>query len=587
MKRLYWNLFLLFLTAPLLAAQTPAATHPVYIYLYSRVTDHVNLDITEDRLRRLLPMIEHYRADHPEARVSATILFSGAASEALAQRNSKTGIKDFVLGYKKRGVIEVGYDGTDEPTYENRPMVRQIDNETAQERWLTRAAADEKLLTEGRNPLTGAPEPGSVGGLQAMQQVFGEASCITGASVGVERQNPKADPKMPGAGPTPTVKPEIGDWEIVPVLRRYNTKAIMFGLPESNPAHIPGFNGSVMGIGRLMSPVPEASPDLFWADNILRSSESGGGGGHVIRGYDGSGGLKDFMGKLDRSKIRILHMELGSEKDYLKPDFAKTALSASLSYAYAHPDNPTLPADARLTSDEVNAAYAKEESTLKWMVTDYFPANPGSSFVSSSDLQRMTPPSTGYSLSVETLRAELKQTLADWGNDTFPPSYIRIDGHYLSLADTFQVMTDALADFDRTGKLPETVKIAGTYGPIGMPNGHGPNIGDVTVASVAKVCSDLTKRLHDETANPMPKNTVPSVVAVDGIAMNAAQFLRLMAQAVVDPVPDAKLRVRMTYMYPGTAEIFPKTRAKEDTGSTWTFKPAPLQNPSQPTRASR
>jgi hypothetical protein len=68
--------------------------------------------------------------------------------------------------------------------------------------------------------------------------------------------------------------------------------------------------------------------------------------------------------------------------------------------------------------------------------------------------------------------------------------------------------------------------------------------------------------------------------------MNAAQFLRLMAQALVEPDPNAKVRVRMTYMYSGTAEVFPKTRAMEDTGATWTFKPAPLAAPSS-TLASR
>jgi len=52
-----------------------------------------------------------------------------------------------------------------------------------------------------------------------------------------------------------------------------------------------------------------------------------------------------------------------------------------------------------------------------------------------------------------------------------------------------------------------------------------------------------------------------------------------MAQALVDPTPDSKLRVRMTYMTVGTATLFPKTRSLEDVGATWTVKPAPLQIP--------
>jgi hypothetical protein len=547
----------------------------------------VNLDITEGRLRRLLPMIERFRKEHPDAHVSATILFSGASSEALAKRNAQTHIKDFVLGYKKRGIIEIGYDGTDEPTYEHRPMVHLIDTKPYKERWLERASEDEKFLTEGRNPLTGDPEPGSVGGLKAMQQVFGEAAYITGVSVGEERLQAVTDPHMHGKGPTYPVKPEIGDWEVVPLLRKYNTEAIMFGLPATNTALIPGFGGSIRELGRILSPVADSSPELFWADNVLRSSESAGNGDRVFHGYDGPAAIKDFTTKLDRSKLRIIHMELGSEIDYLKPDFAKTPFSPSLTYAYAHPDNPKVPTEDRLSPDEVNQAYAKEESSLDWLLTSFFTASPGSRFVSSGDLKRMTPPSTGFTISVDALRASVKDALANFSQSTYLPPFIPAGSQYLSLAEAFQVMTDALAEFSRTGKLPQTVQVDRVYGPIGLPLGHGPNVGDVTVASVAKVCAQLDAGLHDDTGYPMPKNTVPNVLTVDGIRMNAAQFFRLMGQALQDPTPEATLKVKMTYTFPGTAEIFPKTRALEDVGATWTFKPAPLAMPAVSSASNR
>lgn len=458
-------------------------------------------------------------------------------------------------------------------------MSNLADTKTPEDRWLARASADEKFLTEARDPLTGAPLHGAVGGLREMQRVFGEASCITGVSVGEARRVSAADPREPGLGATPSVKPEVGDWEVVPLLRRYNSKAIMFGIPDANPAHVPGFGGSKQGIGDLMSPVPESSPELYWADNVLRSSESGGAVVRVVHGYEGVDGIKDVTGKMDRSKIRILHVELASENYYLKSEFNKSPLSPALTYAYAHPDHPQVPAESRSSADEIKASFAKEEALLKWLTTEYFPANPGSHMVSSSDLRRMTAPSIGYSISMAEMRAALAKMLTTWGNDTFPPAYLRTNEHYLSLAETFQVMTDALAELDRTGKLPQSVRIVQVYGPIGMPAGHGPNAGEVTVASVSRVCSQLAPGLHNATANPMPKNTVPPFVTVGGIDMNAAQFLRLMAQAMVNPIPETKLRVRMVYMFSGVAEIFPKTRMMQDTGATWTFKPAPLDVP--------
>ena len=153
----------------------------MYIFLYSRITDHVNIELSEDRLRRVLPMLERYRKAHPEAHVSATILFSGAISQALADRNAQTGIKDLVLDYARRGVIELGYDGADEPTYVNRPKPDFANAKTPEDRWVARGTAAERFLTEGRDPLTGNPVAGS-GGLKKMQEVFGEATCVTGVT---------------------------------------------------------------------------------------------------------------------------------------------------------------------------------------------------------------------------------------------------------------------------------------------------------------------------------------------------------------------------------------------------------------------
>jgi hypothetical protein len=612
MKRTYLGLVLLLSLAHFLKAQAPSPTtklpvpqQPVYIYLYATVADQVNLDITEDRLRRMLPMIEHLRSAYPKDHVSTTILFSGAVSRALDERNARTHIKDLILDYKKRGIIEVGYDGTDEPTYEHRPMYKITDSMDYEQRWLARADADAKFLTEARDPVTGAPMPGSVGGLEEMQRVFGEAYCIRGIDANESILPRPTHPMQPSpAAPgtvredqigNPNVKPEVSDWEVVPVLRRYNTRAVLFGLPEVNPFDISGFKSAALGILDLLSPVPNSSAELYWANNILHTAEWSGGVKPVnrtVHGYEGADGLKVFTANLTRAKVQIVHMELGSEKDYLKPDFVKTwfsvtSSSPSLAYAYAHPDNPTLPAEAKLSAEETNAAYAKEDAALKWLAQDFFPANAGSHFVSSSDFEHMTSPATGYSISVTALNAALTDMLAKWGNDTFPPNFLLADGHYLSMAEVFQVMADCLAEFDRTGKLPRSVKVVRVYGPIGLQPGHGPNVGELSVARIAKECTEIAPRLHDETADPMPHNSIPPGFIIDKIGLTSAQFLRMMAQAMVNPVPDAQVRIRMTYMFTAVSELLPRTRTMLDTGAAWTFKPAPLDIGVPVTRASR
>jgi len=612
MKHSYLSLALLLFSASVLKAQAPATQskapapqQPVYIYLYATVADQVNLDITEDRLRRVLPMIERYRSGHPEAHVSATILFSGAVSHALDQSNARTHIKDFILGYKKRGVIEIGYDGTDEPTYENRAMFKLAPEADYEARWKTRAAADEKFLTEARDPVTGAVLPGSAGGLEEMQRVFGEASCIRGISANESVVPPpphpvQKDPAVPGTVTPQTtissdVKPEVGDWEVIPVLRKYNTTAVLFGMPEVNPFDISGFKTSVLAVADLLSPAANTPPELYWVNNVLHTSEWAGGVRPLVRtihGYESVDDLKAFAVKVPRAKVQIIHMELASEKDYLKPDFAKTwfrvtSSSPSLAYAYEHPASPQVPAEVRLSKAEVDAAYAKEEAALNWLTGEYLPANRGSRFVSSTDLQHMTPPATGYSISIPALQSALKDFLATWGDNTFIPNFIYADGHYLSFAELFQVMTDAFAEFDRTGKLPQSVKVVRVYGPIGLQPHHGPNTGEFSVATIAKQASVFAPGLHDETADPMPHNSIPPGLYIGKVGLTTAQFLRLMAQAMVNPVADAQVKVKMTYMFNGVSELYPRTRSMTDTGAAWTFKPAPLDTSVPAAQASR
>lgn len=592
-----WNL-LCFASLVLVAVSAlraaDAAKQPIYIYLYASVTDHVNLDVTEDRLRRLLPLLEKYRKAQPEAHVSATVLFSGAVSQALTERDSQTHILAFVRDYIRRGVIQVGYDGADEPTYEHRPLFDFSKAETPEQRWLARQAADEKFLTEARDPLTGALEPGRSGGLKRVGEVFGDITCITGMTMytratvgsqtragtpGEERPDPHfARPLTRRLQPRTGLVPEVGgDAELIPLLRRENIEAIMFGLSDTNPGLIPGFSTGREAYGHFMSPSPEAAPELFWQDDVLRSSEASGVV-RLVHASDGADAMKKVVEKADRSRVHVVHVELASEQDYLQAAYIKSSDFPPLKFAYGHPENPRTPDNAWLPTAEVDAAYAKEEALLKWLIEDFFPADSGSRMVSSTDLMHMVVPSTGFSISVEGVRASLPNFLKQTADNTFMPPLFEAEGHYLSLANMFQVMTDALADFSHTGKLPKSVKVVPVSGPVRLLTGHGPNEGEVSVASVARVCAQIQAGLHDQSPGNLPKNAIPVSVAVDGIRMNPAQFLRLMALALASPSPspDSKLAVRMLYPFTGPLISFPKTRPLYDSGFGWTLKPAPF-----------
>ena len=573
-----------------------ASTEPIYVYLYARVTDHVNMSITEDRLHRVLPMVDKFRKQHPEARVSATILFSGAAAEALVQRNAQSRIVDFVKGYIRQGVIEVGYDGSDEPTYQHRPLLDFAHAQTAEDRWQLRVSANQRFLSEGRDPLTGAPDAHATGGLQKMREVFGVPAVLTAMTLSIPIHPGSADESaalvpIEDMPPDPHfarplrkppvfmsgLKPEWGgDSELVELLRRDGMNPIIFGVPDTNPGFIPGFTEGRAGFGGLISPAPQTAPELYWQDNVLRSSEAS----DRVRLVHASGGIdaiKAAIEKADRTRVHVVHVELASEDDYLQPDFIKSGDARPLKYAYDHPQSPNLPQDALAPVEAIEESYSKEEALLKWLVEDFFPKDRGSRVISNKGLMQLVEPPTGFSLSTASLRIALADYLRAAGNDTVLPPSFRADGHYLSLADMFQVLSDEFAEFNRTGKFPASVKVAQVYGPIALLTGHGPNSGEVSVAAIARVCAELAPSLHDESIDSaIPRNRVPNYVKVDGISMNSAQFLRLMAGALQNPEPDAKLPVRMTYSFTGTLMLYPKLRNLNDAGFGWTLKPAVL-----------
>src|ERR1700719_1192487 len=145
----------LFLTMTLAWCLPAQEKQPVYIYLFSRYSDFVNIEMTERRIRDTVSLVEKFRREYPESQVSATVLFSGALSQALADRNAKTRIKDYLLDAARRGVIEIGYDGTDEPTYVSRPLVNLGNVASPEERWRLRGEAAEQFLTEARDPVSG------------------------------------------------------------------------------------------------------------------------------------------------------------------------------------------------------------------------------------------------------------------------------------------------------------------------------------------------------------------------------------------------------------------------------------------------
>jgi hypothetical protein len=547
---------------------------PMQFYLQANITDHVNLQITEDRIRHILATIDKYRKQHPESGLTATLLLSGSVSEALAARNSQTHMVDVIKDAVRRGEVELGYDGTDEPTYKTRPLI-EFKSDTPEGRWLGRAEAAEKRLTVARDPIKGDLLPGKTGGLKKMQEVFGNAAAITGLTMGVAT--------------LANVMPDFGsDSETVHQIRRYNSEAIVFGLPDENPLHSVAYRGWSAAFSKELSPASVTPPELFWQDGTLRLSEAVGVDNQIFRANNGAAALSYVIKRLDRNHMRVIHIELASEKNYLTKPFREEFVYPPTRYAYAHPDRPQLPAEALQSEKALAAAYAKEDELLDWLTEDYLPDHRDSHFVSNATLKKQTPPATGFDISMRELQSSLKQLLQAWGDSPQPPKYLNVrDIYFLSLAETFQVLADALAEQSHTGKLPQSVRVAEVHGPLELVSDRTPVLGEVTSASVAQAAAGLVGKLHDDAWRQVPSNVIPNRVKVNSLDLNPAQFLHLMAEAIAAPGPDTKLQVKPASMIASPAYLGLRTRVVRDMGVVWTYKPAPLLLNTSAVSASR
>jgi hypothetical protein len=540
---------------------------PLHLYLTATVTDHVNLDVTEDRLRRILAMLDKYRKAHPDSGITATVFFNGAVSQALQDRNGQTHIVDLVKDFIQRGLIEAAYDGSDEPVYKQRPLLDLSPQKTpkADQRWKARMDVTEELLTEARDPLTGVLIPGKSGGLKKMQEVFGDAVCVAGITLLV--------PEV-GTGSMA----ELGsDSETVHVIRKYNTNGIMIGLPEDNPMHAVTYRGWASDFSKAMSPAPPTSPELYWQEGVLRVSQYAQADNHLFRASSGPEAFQIVVGRLNRSKHRIVPVELGSARNYLTKAFTGEDVFPSVKYAYDHPDHPQLPAEARRSKADIDAAFAKEEGVLDWLFEEFLPYEAGNGFVSSSGLKKITRPGWGFDVSVAPLRSALGEALKAWGDQPNPPKFLKVDNQYLSLAEMFQVMADALAQQSRTGNLPTSVRVAAVHGPLEVISDATPVVGEVTATAVAQAAAAIAPALHDSAWKTLPLNAIPGRVNAGGLDLTAAQFLRLMAEALVAPSLQVRLQAKQTSPFWGRDAYYMRaSRSLRDMGNTWTYKPAPL-----------
>jgi hypothetical protein len=162
------------------ASAPTAARQPVLILLYTRFYDHSHQHTTDERIQRLLPMLQNLRDQHPQSGLSALFQFSGTVSELMAEENPSMHLLDRLKESTARNLVDIGYTGEDEPSYLYRPKPSLLEANTPEERWTALSEAAEHFLVDYKNPVTGLPVPNLSGGLKRTTEVFGDVAFVTG-----------------------------------------------------------------------------------------------------------------------------------------------------------------------------------------------------------------------------------------------------------------------------------------------------------------------------------------------------------------------------------------------------------------------
>ena len=543
-----------------MAAVPATAPEPVYIVLYSRFYDHSHQHTTDERLQRLLPLLDRLHAKYPQSGISALFQFSGTVSDVLAERNAGLHLVDKIKDYSSRGLVDVGYTGEEEPSYLYRPKPNLLLADTPEKRWAAKAEAAERFLTDYKNPVTGLPVPGLSGGLKRMQEVFGQAAFIAGISTTLGGDSPATNE-----------------------VRKLNTTAILVGIPPSDQRRgIEGAGFSAENFSQFMSPDPRESPDVFWEDNFLRLSDMSLNDNRPHSTDEDAEVLKKAFAKLDRSHVRVVKLEVATYKRYLRRRADGSVVIDPMEWMYYHPDEPGIPItlEPLVTQTDVEIGYKKDEATLKWLLEEFLPANPGSRFISVRELAKMANQADSdrnQEISTEQLRALASDLDGRFVRVPMEvPDYGRAGTRFFTLAESFGLFAQALSAADKTGSLPKSVAVRPMNGPLTLPNDMGAMTGSVPVAAVIKAAAQLAPPLANADLKRVPNNAVPALMEVGSLHLNAGQFLRLMAQAYLDPSPDRILKVNAVTLTSRSAFMFPKNTPMTDQGNAWTFKPAPL-----------
>ncbi|MBI3694789.1 MAG: hypothetical protein HY238_08120 [Acidobacteria bacterium] len=222
------------------------------------------------------------------------------------------------------------------------------------------------------------------------------------------------------------------------------------------------------------------------------------------------------------------------------------------------------------------------EEQLQQLVAEV-KAVPGSRFITPGELAGLFEPQNARSAEKDELRRIADKLIAGWVGR--PPDFVDVGARSYSLADAYEALATALAQYGAKGTFPERVRATGLYGPIAEP-------GEIRSCKVGKlpaaaVCAAASIALEE--AGRLNPRRVPIITRVGEVELNAAEFLLAMSRvyrALAGSMP-ATVDVEPSSTVPPYADVIERLFQPGDSRplwysklQLWTVKPASLKTPS-------
>lgn len=189
-------------------------------------------------------------------------------------------------------------------------------------------------------------------------------------------------------------------------------------------------------------------------------------------------------------------------------------------------------------------------------------------------------PKYGQSVSIEAVEAIARALVAGWTDR--PPLFVQAGEGYFTLAESFELLTLALGEYAQRQIFPAQVPFYKVIGSLERVS-PSPQAMETPTIEILTLASELAAQFKDRTWRPTPFYIIPSTIFVGISPVNAAEFLRLMADLFIvfrEGRAPGLVRLVPSQSLPGSAEIYAKISLLQFPGGIlWSLKPAKIFTP--------